>query len=149
MFNRKNEEPTPKQHKLLEIEHTGFWLAFWGLFLSIYGQIALGSGGLEMIAGEGVLLVVLAVYLCVRCVKNGIWSRRFAPGFKTNLLLSAAVGLVLGGFWLAVSYRNEGNFQNALGAGVFMALMLAVAIFVVLTIAAGLAKKNQDDSPED
>ena len=145
MFNRKDEELTPRDLKLMQIERLGFHLAYWSLLLSMYIQIALGSGGWEMIIGEGVIFLLLTAYLCIRCVLGGIWNRHFQPGLKTNLVVSAAAGLLLGGFWFAISFRNDGNLQSAIGAGVFMALMLAIAVFVVLTILAGLMKKNENN----
>ena len=80
-----------QEQKLLKIEHVGVWIAFWGLFAAIVIQmITGGAGALLQIAGEITVFMLLAFYLLVACIKNGIWDRKLVPSLKTHLLISLA-----------------------------------------------------------
>ena len=69
--------------KLLKIEHNGCWIAFWGLLIVMAIQMIVGNDSIKNLAGEGAVLMSLAFYLLVACIRNGIWDRRLKP----NLLV--------------------------------------------------------------
>lgn len=71
---------------LLQIEHNGCWLAFWGLLLALSVQLILGNNSIGALAGEWAVFMFLALYLMIACIRNGIWDRKWKPNFKTNLL---------------------------------------------------------------
>lgn len=78
-MKKKNNLDEMQEQKLLKIEHTGFWLGFWGLAIIIYIQLAMGNSGFAYIGGETVILLLMALYTSVVCIRNGIWDRKLKP----------------------------------------------------------------------
>ena len=99
MRRKKSNLDEMQEQELLE--HNGCWIAFWGLLAAIIIQsILFGSQDCKTLAGEGIVFIVLSIYIAVACVRRGIWDRRFQMNAKTNLILSAAAALVTGGVML-------------------------------------------------
>ena len=86
--------------KLLKIEHNGCWIAFWGLLIVMAIQMIVGNDSIKNLAGEGAVLMSLAFYLLVACIRNGIWDRRLKPNFKTNVIVSSIAAVLTGIIWL-------------------------------------------------
>lgn len=151
MKKHKNNLDEMQEQKLLKIEHTGFWLAFWGLLGSMYLQIAMGNGGIACIGGEAVILVVISVYLLMGCLRNGIWDRKLKPNFKTNFLISLGTGLALGGFWGVMSYHRYHALAGSLATFAIMFLFASVATLTILSLvmAAYQRKRRQLDDLEE
>ena len=84
-----------QDQKLLRIEESGFWLVFWVLFGAIIIQFLLGTH-LKEVAGEVSALFVGSIYIAVSSLKNGLWTRSYAPNFKTNAFASLFPALLLG-----------------------------------------------------
>lgn len=125
MKKNKNNLDEMQEQKLLHIEHTGYWIGFWGLLAAVYIQIAMGNGGFQRLGGEIIVLGIMSVYLLAGCLKNGIWDRSLKPNLKTNLTVSLITGLAAGGFWGVLSYRN------------YHALAGSIATFVIIFIFGG------------
>ncbi len=95
------------EQKLLHIEHNMAWLAFYGLFAAICGQLLfLGAEGVRHLLGELAVFMGICLYLIIDCFRYGIWDRHIRPeDKKTHFLLclgfSAVFGIVMG----AVVYR--------------------------------------------
>lgn len=51
MKKQKNRLDEMQEQKLLQIEHTGCWLAFYGMFAAIFVQIFLYGRDFERVAG--------------------------------------------------------------------------------------------------
>lgn len=130
--------------KLLKIEHTGCWLALWGLVAAILVQTALGNDGMQNLLGEQILLIVLSLYLATACIKNGIWDRKLKPTFKTNLLLSLGTGFGMGAFWGVVSYFRYRALIGSLATFVFILFFVSILVFLCLLAASSLYKKRQE-----
>ena len=81
--------------KLLKIEETGVWLSFWGLLFAIIVQIVIGFRFREII-GELTVFAVVSVYLLFSSLKNGLWTRCYAPSIKTNVVFSIFPALLIG-----------------------------------------------------
>ena len=95
MRRKKSNLDEMQEQELLKVEHNGCWIAFWGLLAAIIIQsILFGSQDCKTLAGEGIVFIVLSIYIAVACVRRGIWDRRFQMNAKTNLILSAAAALV-------------------------------------------------------
>ena len=88
--------------KLLKIEHNGCWIAFWGLLIVMAIQMIVGNDSIKNLAGEGAVLMSLAFYLLVACIRNGIWDRRLKPNFKTNVIVSS----------IAAVFRSNGDYHH-------------------------------------
>lgn len=132
MKNSKLDEM--QEMKLLEIEHRCCWMAIWGLVAVILFQGFLSKNGAFNTLGESVVLAVICIYQTIACIKNGIWDRKFQPKFSTNLGISLAAGVVMGGGWFAVSYYRYHALAGSIAT--FVVMMLSVTIFsqILLTL---------------
>ena len=71
MKKQRNNLDEQQEQKLLKIEHTGCWLAFWGLWAAVVVELILfGKEGFGRIAGEWIVFMVLALYLGLACIKK-------------------------------------------------------------------------------
>ena len=132
-----------REQKLLKIEHTGFWLAFWGLVAAILVQSALYPGDSRALAGEFVVLFLCSGYLLLGCIKNGIWDRKLKPNWQTNLKTSLLAGCLFGLFQAVRVYLQH---RLLLGAGVVLvltALFTTAICFTAVQSAAVLTKKRK------
>lgn len=143
MKKRKNNLDEMQEMKLLHIEHTAFWLCFWGMLVSIYLQCAMGNGDLRSIGGESLVLVISAIYVLVSCIQNGIWDRKLKPDGKTNLILSGIAGLVVGGFWFVVSYYRYHHIVGSLVTFLMMSIFTAVLTMLLLTMTAAVYRRKK------
>ncbi len=153
MKKSKNNLDEMQNLKLLQIEHTGCWIAVWGLLASIYIQMAFGLNEFKHIGGEAIVLMVVSVYLVVSCIKNGIWDRRLKPDFKTNLTISLTAGGLFGLYWFIVSYRNYHKLLGSAATFVLMAAAVSALILFVLCLCSGAykkqAKKLEDEAEQE
>lgn len=149
MKKHKNNLDEMQNLKLLQIEHTSCWLAFWGLLAAIYLQMALGCGDFKSIGGESILLLVLSVYLVGGCLKNGIWDRHLEPNPKTNFIISLTAGLAFGLYWFFVSYRNYHKLFGSAATFVFCFISVAVVTFFILSVLSTICKKRAKQLDEN
>ena len=84
-----------QDNKLLKIEEFGFWLVFWILTAAIFLQALIGTT-LKELAGEIAALLAASVYIVFSCLKNGLWTRKYAPTLKTNVIASAIASVIFG-----------------------------------------------------
>ena len=132
---KKNNLDEMQEQELLKIEHNGCWLAFWGLLIAmIVESFAYGNMDFRTLAGEWIIFMVLSVYLAFACVRRGIWDRRLGMNTKTNLLISAAAGIVMGIFNAVMIFKNYHKPLGTFLAAVIVALITFVLCFVILTI---------------
>jgi len=143
MVNKLDEM---QEQKLLHIERNGCWFAFWALIAVMFIQMAIfGIDNFRNIAGEWIVFMVLALYLCIACVKNGIWSKRTEPNVKANLFISLVSAVVFGAIFAIVNYFNFKSVGGALATFVIMAVILFVGIYLALMISAMIYKKRVRD----
>lgn len=139
---KKNNLDERQEQILLKIEHNGCYIAFWGLLIAILAEAFIFNFDFRTIAGEGLVFMVLSIYLFVASVKNGIWDRRFKPNFKTNLIISAVAAVIIG-ILVAVSagMRDPGEPLTCIIAGVFAAGFVFVLCIVLLSLSSKEVKK--------
>ena len=138
----KNNLDEMQEQKLKQIEHTGFWLFFWGIFLAMMIQIAFFNNNMLLAAGEAAVFFPVSIWMTVQCLRNGIWDRRLKADPKTNLLVSLAGGLIAGLFCAIPAYRNFGSLAGTLATFVIAFLFAAVACFAALSLSASIYKKK-------
>lgn len=142
---RKNNLDERQELQLLEVEHRGCWLAFWGLLIALMVQQIMGAEAAQM-AGEWIVFMILAGYLVIACAKRGIWDRRLKPDIKTNLLFSAGVSILFGAVMFAtIFHMNPEYVMGSIAAGVYTAGFLFVLLFVSLSILAKIVTKRQKE----
>ena len=150
MKTRKNNLDERQEQIMLKIEHNGCWLAFWGL-LTVFLLESLFLGfEFKTVIGEWAVFMVLALYMSIACMKNGIWDRRLKPNFLTNLAVSLIAGVVVGVVMSAgVFSRYPGKPAGSIAAGVFMAVITFVLCLIALTISAKIYKKKAKKDEEE
>lgn len=153
MMKRKNNLDERQEQILLQIEHRGCWLAFWGLLLTILAEQLIFGYEMKVFAGEWIVFMVLALYLFFDCMKNGIWDRRLKPDLKTNLIVSliAAVifGMIMG---IGIFTRFPMKPVGCIAAGVISAIFVFAACMLILSISVISLKKKQkalENEPEE
>ena len=141
---RKSNLDEQQERKLLEIESRGYWLAFWGLLVTLLVEL-LVMKDLRAIAGEWILLMGLALYLAISCMRAGVWARRMDMIRKTCLLASLVGALCVAGFMFGFSYLR---FQRPLGAlrvGAIIGLISFGVCYLVLRLVVRATQKRQDE----
>ena len=142
-MKRKNNLDEMQEQKLKQIEHTGFWLFFWGLFAAIMVQSVFLTDMLPAaIAGEMIIFLPVCCWMVVQCLRHGIWGRRLKADPKTNLLASLVAGLVVGVVGSLTVYRNFGSLAGAAAAFVFGLLFAFGLCFALLSLCASVYKKK-------
>ncbi len=140
----KNNLDEMQEQTLLKIESRGMWIPFYGLVLSIVAQVLIGSEQMgNAILGESVLLLILSLYVVISCLRHGIWDRRLRPTPKTNTVVSAVAGAVVG---IAMGIRSYFDYHAAVGSvGVFLfcAGFTFALCFAALSVCAKLYEKKQ------
>lgn len=143
-MKRKSNLDEMQEQELLKIEHNGCWLAFWGLLIvMIIQSFAFGSFDFKALAGEWVVFMVLALYLAFACVRRGIWDRKLAMNTKTNLIVSALTGIVMGIFNAVIIFRYHRKPVGTIAAAVIISLITFVLCFVILSIMMKQTKKRK------
>ena len=138
----RNNLDEMQEQKLLRIEHNGCWLAFWGMLAALMIQSALFAGDFRIIAGEWIVFMVLAVYLCGACMRSGIWSRSLGMDMKTNALASLAAGCVVFLFILVTTGIRYGSWAGALAGGLIGGGTVFVLCLAALALAARSTRKK-------
>lgn len=144
MKTRKTILDERQELKLLHIEHYGCWLAYWGLVAVIFIQNTLDKGNLKHLFGELIVLFILSLYLCISCIKNGIWDRKSKPTVKTNVMISTIAAMILGILWFFKSYYNYHNFSGSIATGMFMFLSTGFLCLIVLSFFSHIYKKREE-----
>ena len=134
-----------QEQVLLGIESGGCWLAFWGLLVALLVQLVFFDADFARVAGEWIVLMVLAAYLVIRCLREGIWDRRLRPDVKTNCALSGIVGLVVA---VLMFVRVHANFPDkpigSIASGIISGVMAMTVCFVLLQLSAHAYQKRQE-----
>lgn len=134
MRERKNRLDEMQEQKLLQIEHNGCWLAFWGLLIALFVQIFVYGREFDRIAGEWAVFMCLAVYIVAGCFRNGIWDRRVAPVPSANLKTSLITGCVCGMIFFVLKYREYHMVLGAAASGAFIGGFIFAACFIGLSV---------------
>ena len=139
----KNNLDEMQEQKLLQIEHNGCWLAFWGLLLAMLVQCIIYKGAeLRALTGEWIVFMALCAYILVSCLKNGIWDRHLKASPKVNLLCSAAAALTTGVVFFFATLRNYGDIRAAVLTAALALVMVFVLCFGALTLGTLIYKKR-------
>lgn len=142
MGKMKSNLDEREEQKLLRIEHNGCWLAFWGLLAVLMVQMVLAPNQPRVMAGEWLVFMVLALYLACACMKNGIWDRKCKPTIKTNLLMSALAGLMMGMLFFIISYVRYHHLIGSLATAFFMFFSVTILCFGALALSVKLYQRR-------
>ncbi len=143
MKQKKSNLDEMQEQKLLKIEHTCCWLAYWGLIAAIVIQTLCNHGQIAYLAGELGVLAVVSIYMSIACLKHGIWDRSLKPNWKTNLVISLVAGMVMGLIWFFVSYYRYHKLIGSLATFAFMFGLTTLLCFGCLSVYASIYKKRR------
>lgn len=133
LFNRKKVVDEREQMEMFRVEHYMYWVTFWALFASIFGQLILMRAAFLQVAGEWTVFMVMAIGLVIGDMKGGHFDYRHQPGWKYYLVYSliAAVGAM----GLVLANGLVRGYYGSVSDAWFSVLMVGVEV-LVLTFAA-------------
>ncbi|EOS73582.1 MAG: hypothetical protein OSJ60_13475 [Lachnospiraceae bacterium] len=146
-FKRLFEEKVDERQKmdLLMVEHYGFWLMFWLLLAEMIIQgIILDEG--DKILGEGIVFMVVAVFVTVSWAWKGVWSyqSKKVPGIKSYLVYSLWPALIVGALRILSGVKeNSGNMEMVLNISAISAAYTFSISFLIFLIGGGFAKMRE------
>lgn len=153
MIKMKNNLDERQEQALLQIEHKGCWLAFWGLLIVLVVEFIICGYDFKVIAGEWVIFMILSIYLCGECLKKGIWDRHLQPNAKTNFWVSVVSGVatavIMG---LVTFFRFPQTPVGALATGLVFGIAVFVLVLISLTITVKQYEKvlrKQEEEPNE
>ena len=149
----KNKLDEMQEMKLRGIERNGCWFAFWALLAAMMIQLALGAE-MKQLAGEWIVFMCLALYLCFACMQAGIWDRRIPASPLANLAGSLIAGIAV---WILFTFvmMNHGAWEHLTGAILaagLIGLFTFGVCFVALSICTACYKKRVkklEEEPDD
>lgn len=141
----KNKLDEMQEQKLLKIEHNGYWLAFWGLLITMAVQLFIyEEGNFKYVAGEWIVFMCLCLHMIIGCMKNGIWDRWIEPTMKNNLIASAVAGVAVGIYVFSDRYKSYHLPGGAIATGIVYMLMTFGVVFAGLTISLLIYSKRNN-----
>lgn len=153
MKEKQNILDEMQENKLVKIEGTGFWLAFWGLLAAIVVQVLI-KPDLQRVAGELAVFFAISAYLIIFCLRNGLWSRTPAPTIKGNAISSVFAALILGTVLIVRSQLIlHSGFSTETAATLLLSMALAFAgCFATLEATRAIYQRRRgklDDTEEE
>lgn len=144
MKKGKNNLDEMQEAKLLQIEHNGCWLAFWGLLVAMIVELfVFGSEEIgRIIIGEWIVFMLLSLYLSIACMKNGIWDRRLKADPMTNLTISLIAAAVSAVIMAVVSFVRYHSVNGALSMFVIFLVVIFAVCYASLSLGALFYKKK-------
>ncbi len=149
----RNNLDEQQEQTLLKIEHNGCWFAFWALLAAMLIQQFIYGSDFRYFAGEWIVFMVLAVYIAVASLKNGIWDRHLKAKAGTNLIVSLIAAAVVAIFAFAMVFHRYGDkVAGSAATGIISGVFTFVLCFVILQIMMVSYKKRRekmDEEPEE
>ena len=149
----KNQLDEMQEQQLLQIERNGCWFAFWALLAAMVIQLFLFRGDWSHLAGEWIVFMILAVYITVRCIRHGIWSRSLRPDSGTNFVVSLIGATISSVIIAALIYVFSGRVLLSVISFFVMEVLMIAILFMVLTVCCNLLKervrKLEEETEED
>ena len=146
MKNKKNNLDERQEQIMLQIEHTGCWIAYWGLLISILVQEIAYRGDFHYVVGEWIVFMILCVYVLSGCIRNGLWDRHIKPTMKNNVIASL---IAAGAIFLFTFIMIIRNFPDKPVGAVAAGLISAAVVFVLCLIALSAAKRTTEKKQEE
>lgn len=141
LYSKKNQLDEMQEQTLRKIEGRGFWLMWGGLLAAWIVQTMFGAA--DKAAGKWVVFMIGCIYMCVACLRNGLWDRHLLDTAPANAVYSlvAVVAVTL------ISGFSYGYWVGAVIAGVFTGILC----FALLQLCAALTRRQRKhlDNPKD
>ena len=84
-----------EKNEIMRISSISFWIAFWGLLISIVVKLFIFELDLINVASEFTILIICTIYIVAASYLRGLWDTHTNPGIKTYLVTSLIVTLLV------------------------------------------------------
>ena len=139
-----------QKQQMYQIEHHGFWLAYFGILALLLLEILTNASGI-LIGCTTVLLLALSIYMEFCCIRRGLWDWRLKPSPKSNALMSMVGAVCIFVFTLLV-YAKQGYFVHSPALMCLCALIAAfftfLLTFALLSVTARACTKRNEQLDE-
>ena len=139
---KKSNLDEMQEQELLKIEHYGCWMAYWGLLAAMVIQMVMRVPGAQML-GEWIIFVIMSLYICIACMRKGIWDRRLKANWKTNLVISLLTAVAVAVLVILSNPYLSEPLDYVLTAGLTGGFTF-VLCFAALSIGMKLYKKRRE-----
>lgn len=139
---KKSNLDEMQEQELLKIEHYGCWMAYWGLLAAMVIQMVMRVPGAQML-GEWIIFVIMSLYICIACMRKGIWDRRLKANWKTNLVISLLAAVAVAVLVILSNPYLSEPLDYVLTAGLAGGFTF-VLCFIALSIGMKLYKKRRE-----
>ena len=118
-MKRKNNLDEMQEQKLKQIEHTGFWLFFWGLFAAMLGSMS-----------KDFINLIKALGTAIFWLSGIMWDvNTMSPAIRHVMYFNPVT-------YLATGYRNcfiyhRWIWEEPLQFGIFMGMMIVMFLLAV------------------
>ena len=126
-----------QEFTLRGIESRACWYMYWALFISVIAQIFMYGFNdcAKYVAGEWIIFMCISLYLVIRCIKNGIWDRKLKANTSTNVMVSAASGIIAGVIFFFLKMKDyPDKIAGCIASGVIIGVMVLVLVFLALEL---------------
>lgn len=137
--------------QMYQIEHRGFWFAYFGILVLLLIEILTNSPFL-LIGCTTALLFALSIYTEFCCIRRGLWDWRLKPNAKSNALMSM-IGAICIFIFTLLMYTKQGYFVHYPKILCLCALIAAfftfLLTFALLSITARMCVKRNAQLEEE
>ena len=144
---KKSNLDEMQEQELLKIEHYGCWMAYWGLLAAMVIQMVMRVPGAQML-GEWIIFVIMSLYICIACMRKGIWDRRLKANWKTNLVISLLAAVAVAVLVILSNPYLSEPLDYVLTAGLTGGFTF-VLCFAALSIGMKLYKKRREKMEQE
>ena len=126
----KRKQTVLDEREMLEMyraEHFGLWLMYGLLCAAILMQMLMGAP-MQQMAGEMTVLIISSIAMVIVNLRHGIWDADSRPSVRGNLGYSLGAGVCVA-VMLAVV---KGNLIAALIAGICTLLLVFAALTLLM-----------------
>lgn len=120
--------------EMLKVEHFGFWIMFWLLFVSIIIQTGMGASFKQFGVEWGVFMIG-CICTSISHLRKGSWDYYTKPCIKTYLLYSIVSTIIAGVLFGIIKYATIDYFRNNIQDLMISIGIFCVAIFALVFIA--------------
>ena len=139
---KKSNLDEMQEQEMLKIEHYGCWMAYWGLLAAMVIQMVMRVPGAQML-GEWIIFAIMSLYICIACMRKGIWDRRLKAHWKTNLVISLLAAVAVAVLVILSNPYLSEPLDYVLTAGLAGGFTFVLG-FAALSVSLKLYKKRRE-----
>ncbi|MBQ8236801.1 MAG: hypothetical protein IJZ39_01450 [Oscillospiraceae bacterium] len=145
---KKSNFDEMQEQRMLQIEHTGYWLAYVALLAVIVIQAILW-GDISTLIGELIVVLVICTHMVACCLRHGLWDRQLKPNWQTNLLVSLIGSVVVALTVYFMASRRTDHQPVILICTIASSAVTFILCFAALTICARIYNKRRQELEDE